>query len=425
MTIFLKNATYIDWETFKFSEKNIKVNEDPKNPLEFLDLIPDNLSSSDKVLDCTNKLVTKAFGCGHHHVYSALARGMGAPKKNPQNFYENLKYIWWTLDKSLDLEMIKSSALVTAISCAKRGATFVIDHHASPCAVEGSLETIAKAFDEVGVSHLLCYEMSDRDGVESRDSGLAETENYLKSKRDGLVGLHASFTVGDELLSKAVDLAEKYDSGIHVHVAEDHIDQENCLKDYNKRVVERFNDLGVLNFSKTIMSHCLHIDDNERSILRKSGVYIVHNADSNLKNAVGNFNGQNLGKNIMLGTDGMHSDMLRSAKSSFLIGQSIERLDFNFIYERFRKVHKYLSSNKFSGDEDNNLVILNYDSPTEINQDNFLGHFVFGIDSNNIESVISSGKLIVMDKKILTVDENEIYKNSHELGKKLWGKMAQ
>ena len=119
--------------------------------------------------------MTKSFAVGHHHVYSALARGMGAPKKNPENFVEILEYIWWTLDKCLDEEMIEYSALTTAIACAKAGSTFVIDHHASPFAVKNSMEIIGKAFDKVGVSHLLCYEISDRDGLEIAEQGLEET----------------------------------------------------------------------------------------------------------------------------------------------------------------------------------------------------------------------------------------------------------
>ena len=249
MSILLKNATYIDWKTLEFSQKNIFVEED-KSEIKFIDNI-DKIANNQNVdvLDCTGKYVTKSFGVGHHHVYSALSRGMGAPKKSPENFYEILQYVWWTLDKCLDLEMIESSALVTAIACAKAGSTFVIDHHASPFAVKGSLETIAKAFDKVGVSHLLCYEISDRDGVKIAKEGLSETEEYLKN-RQGLVGLHASFTVGDDTLEQAVNLMNTYNSGIHIHVAEDNYDQEFCMKKYGKRVVTRLNEFGVLKIGR-------------------------------------------------------------------------------------------------------------------------------------------------------------------------------
>jgi len=420
MAIYLKNATFIDWQTLKFKNSNIKVNLGINNGFEFINEIPLNLN--DEIIDCTGKYVTKSFVCGHHHIYSALARGMGAPKKNPENFYEILKYVWWTLDKCLDKEMIEASALTTAIACAKSGTTFVIDHHASPYAVEGSLEIIAKAFEKVGISHLLCYEISDRDGLEIANKGLAETENYLKNNQ-GLVGLHASFTVSNETLKKAVKLSEKYNSGIHIHVAEDKYDQKHCITNYKTNVIERLNNFGVLNSSKTILGHCLHLSENEKQIIKASKVWVVQNSESNLNNNVGYFDSRGLGNNIMLGTDGMHSDMLRSAKSAFYVGQGFDNIDYSGIYNRFRNAHKYLKLNNFSGDGDNNLVILDYDSPTEFNQNNFLGHFLFGIESKHVQHVIANGKLIVKDKKITTVNEDDILAFSRKESIKLWEKM--
>jgi len=424
MTILLKNATYIDWKTLEFSQKNILVQQD-NSSIQFINNDDEIASRSDiEVIDCTGKLVTKSFAVGHHHVYSALSRGMGAPKKNPDNFYDVLKYIWWTLDKCLDLEMIESSALVTAIACAKAGSTFVIDHHASPFAVKGSLETIAKAFDQVGISHLLCYEISDRDGYGKGKEGLDETESYLQN-RQGLVGLHASFTVNDDTLEQAVNLMNSTKSGIHIHVAEDLYDQDFCMKKYGKRVVDRLNEFGALKSSKTILGHCLHLDENEKDIIRNSPCWIVQNTESNLNNNVGYFNSQYLGRNIMLGTDGMHSDMLQSAKAAFFVGQGFDNITYPGIYERFRNVHRYISDNSFMGDGDNNLVVLDYNPPTEINQNNFLGHFVFGFTSNHVRDVISNGKLIVKNGEIRTVDEPQILKVSKERALRLWRKMQE
>jgi putative selenium metabolism protein SsnA len=424
MSILLKNATYIDWETLEFSQKNILIQQND-NTIQFIEnvkQIPKNHDTA--VLDCTGKLVTRSFAVAHHHAYSALSRGMGAPKKNPANFFEILQYVWWTLDKCLDLEMIESSALVTAIACAKAGSTFVIDHHASPFAVNGSLETISAAFNKVGVSHLLCYEISDRDGIKISEEGLDETESYLK-KHQGLVGLHASFTVGNDTLNKAVELMDRFNSGMHIHVAEDLYDQDFCLRKYGKRVVERLNESGVLKSSKTILGHCLHLEENEKDILRNSPSWVVQNTESNLNNNVGFFNGQHLGSNIMLGTDGMHSDMLQSAKAAFFSGQKYDNISYESAYRRLRNVHRYLSENNFTGDGDNNLVVLDYNTPTEINRDNFFGHFIFGINSNHVRDVISNGRLIVKNRQIQTVNEAEILKVSKECASRLWKKMQE
>ncbi|HME46509.1 MAG TPA: amidohydrolase family protein [Syntrophorhabdales bacterium] len=427
MTLYLKNATFVDWQSLELKNTCIAVEEGPQKGISFMAAVPsqDKLARGDRVLDCTGKLVTRSFGCGHHHIYSTLARGMPAPQKSPVNFVEILKYIWWHLDKCLDLEMIEASALASGIFCAKNGVTLIIDHHASPFAIKDSLFTIAKAFDRVGVSHLLCYEISDRDGQGPREAGLAETDAFLAAGYQGHVGLHASFTVGDDLLKKAIALAKKYNTGFHVHVAEDLADQEKTLARYGKRVVERLQQAGALDLKKSILSHCIHLSDHEKELMRKSGVWVAENIESNQNNNVGLANYKSISDNVLLGTDGMHSDMLRSAKAAFLTGQATEGIGFDEIYRRFRNVHRYAREFGVRGDTDNNLVVLNYDSPTEVTSDNFLGHFVFGIDSRHVSTVICQGKVIVEDGKVLTVDEGEVLAFAREMGKKLWSKMQQ
>jgi cytosine/adenosine deaminase-related metal-dependent hydrolase len=267
--------------------------------------------------------------------------------------------------------------------------------------------------------------MSDRDGEGPREQGLQETAQYLASGRQGHVGLHASFTVGDDLLQNAVALAHTHNTGIHVHVAEDKADQAACRQDHGKRVVERYRDTGLLDLQKSILAHCIHLDESEKELLRNSGVWIVQNVESNQNNNVGLANYAELGEHIMLGTDGMHSDMLRSARAAFLAGQAVEGIDFEGIYRRFRNAHAYIRRSGFSGDGDNNLVILDYNAPTEINADNFLGHFVYGLESGHVDSVVSGGQLVVKNKKLLTVDEDEILAFSREMGNKLWEKMKK
>lgn len=416
--ILLKNATYVDWQTLEFKLTNIVVEP---GRIQFVDsnYTP---NPSCNVIDCTRKIVTKSFVVGHHHAYSALSRGMGAPKYQPTNFYEILKYIWWTLDKCLSPEMVEYSGLTTAIACAKSGATFAIDHHASPFAIDGSLQILAKAFDKVGVGHLLCYEISDRDGLDIANQGLRETEKHL-IENQALVGLHASFTLSNDTLKQAAQLCKNYNSGVHIHVAEGISDQEHCVQTYNKRVVERLNDFGFLNSPKSILVHCLHLSDNERALIEKSPCWVTQNTDSNLNNNVGYFSAKGLGNNIMLGTDGMHSDMLHSLQSAYFVGQNFDPMSPAQAYQRLRNAHRYLASNGFKGDDESNLVILDYSSPTPITSDNFCGHMAFAMNSANVRDVISNGKLIVRNHELTTVDEEAIMQKSQELAKDLWKKM--
>jgi putative selenium metabolism protein SsnA len=419
--IVLKNASYIDWQTLDFKKTDIVVEEGMDAEIRFG---TEDVAKDATVIDCAGMIVMKSFVVGHHHAYSALSRGMGAPRKSPSNFYEILEYVWWTLDKALDKDMVEASAYATAIACAKAGSTFVIDHHASPNFIKGSLDIMAKAFDRVGLSHLLCYEITDRDGLDKAEAGLEETSDYLKH-RQGLVGLHASFTVGDASLKKAVDLMQSTRSGIHIHVAEDLYDQEHCVNHHEKRVVERLHEFGALDSSKTILGHCLHLSDGEREILNQSKAWVVQNTESNLNNNVGYFNSEGLGSNIMMGTDGMHSDMLRSAQQAFFVGQGFDSINYPESYRRFRNAHHYLSQNSFNGDGENNLVVMDYQSPTPIDKDNFLGHFIFGFQSADVKHLISNGKLILKDRQLQTVNESEILKFTRQQAKRLWEKMKK
>ncbi len=425
MTLFLKDATFLDWQSFEIKRTDLAVADGPQGEISFPKAQPTEaaLTPQDRLIDCAGKLVTKSFGCGHHHIYSTLARGMPAPRKIPENFNEILQYVWWHIDKRLDLEMIEASALASAVYCAKNGVTFIIDHHASPFAIKDSLSTIAKAFDQIGVAHMLCYEISDRDGEALREEGLAETDTFLAAGHQGHVGLHASFTVGDELLNKAVALAQKHHTGLHIHVAEDRADQEDALAKHGMRVVERLHRAGALELRTSIFPHCIHLSDTEKELIRQSGIWVAQNTESNQNNNVGLAGYASLTDNVMLGTDGMHCDMLRSAQAAFLAGQATESIGFDNIYQRFRNVHRYIRECGAHGDADNNLVILDYDAPTELTSNNFLGHFVYGLDARHVETVICQGRIIVENRVVTTVNEDEVLAFARDMGTKLWDKM--
>ncbi len=429
MSIYLKNATYVDWETLKFKTGIIKVNQGQNAGIEFVDAVPTAPTQGDEVVDVAGKIVTHAFACGHHHIYSGLAGGMPFPNKPMNNFVEILQHLWWNLDKKLDLDMIKASAYAVALGCAKNGVSFVIDHHASPLCIRDSLKTIADVLDEVGLSHILCVEHSDRDGEEALQNNLDETANYLEMAKthptyQGLVGLHASFTCGDSNLKRSMDLMEKFNSGLHIHVAEDLADESHCEQRYSKRVVERLNDFGALKSSKSIFAHCIHLNDSERAIMNAGKAYIAVNTDSNLNNRVGTFTSHGLNPDrIMLGTDGMYSNMMESAKTHYFVNHALENLQVPDAYARLRNVNRYIRENHFKGDGDNNLVILDPKMPTPLHEGNFLGHFFYGWNSSVVECMIAQGKFVLRDRQVATVNENEVLSFCRTQAERLWSKL--
>ena len=453
MTILLRDATYIDHESCEVWRGDLRVGEGWDGAVERLeDGAPPQ--PADTTIECAGRIVTRSFVVGHHHIYSALARGMPAPPRPPHNFREILELIWWRLDKALDDDMVRASAIAGAIDAAKAGTTMIIDHHASPNAAPGSLHAIAEELERVGLAHVLCYEMSDRDGAERRDAGLEETEAYLLSGGQGLVGMHASFTVGDELLSRCVAMADRFGTGLHVHVAEALSDEEHCQATYGKRCVERLRDAGALESGRPIHAHCIHLDDAEREIVRRSGVWVAQQTESNLNNAVGVLDAGALegrwdettqswsaasagagggsgggggagGGRVMIGTDGMNGDCLGAARATYLAAQRAEPggLSPAGAHRRLRAAHRYVAEAGFRGDGHNNLVVLGYAPSTPITQDNWPAHVVYGLSRADVETVISDGRVIVEAGRCTRIDEDECFEFAREQAQRLWSRL--
>lgn len=260
-------------------------------------------------------MVTTTHGlvCAHHHLYSTLARGMPAPPETPDNFRSVLEQIWWRLDAALDLDIVYWSAALGAAEALLSGTTAIIDHHESPFAIEGSLETIKRACDMVGIRSNLCYGITDRWSdrgtlqdvtpstamTRSARAGLEECERFIGSGGRGMVGVHASFTCSDESLSAASELASRLGVGVHIHVAEgpDDLDAGGRLE--------------PLAQDDWLLVHAVHLD-------RPLKGTIAHNPRSNMNNSVGYARPMRWGNRVVLGTDGIGADMLDEARISYV-----------------------------------------------------------------------------------------------------------
>ncbi|MEY4401151.1 MAG: hypothetical protein RL072_1016 [Actinomycetota bacterium] len=250
---------------------------------------------------------------GHHHLYSALARGMPAPRRSPRNFSDMLSLVWWRLDAALDLDTIYWSAKLGALEAVLAGTTCVIDHHESPRAIEGSLEIIDKACREVGIRVSACYGATDRwadDGSlhekvsplsrmsKGAQAGLDECDRHLSAGNRGMVGLHAAFTCSDETIEAASLLAKKHGVGVHVHVAEAVDDAVAGAR------LERHST------DDWLLVHTVHLDRPLRG-------RIAHNPRSNMNNGVGYAKPTTKANKVLLGSDGIGSDMAEESRLAY------------------------------------------------------------------------------------------------------------
>jgi cytosine/adenosine deaminase-related metal-dependent hydrolase len=192
---------------------------------------------ADTRIDCRDCLVIPGNVCAHTHLYSALARGMPYRLAPPRDFVEILRRVWWRLDRGLDEASIRASALVGGMEALLSGTTTLIDHHASPNAIDGSLDVVADALSRLGIRSVLAYEVTDRDGPERAVAGILENRRFAARVRAGsvplarsMIGAHASFTLSEDTLGACADAAAATGTGIHVHVAEDAADEEDTAR---------------------------------------------------------------------------------------------------------------------------------------------------------------------------------------------------
>ncbi|MCB0981561.1 MAG: amidohydrolase family protein [Acidimicrobiaceae bacterium] len=243
--------------------------------------------------------VTPGLVCGHHHLYSALARGMPAPPVQPTGFLQILEQVWWRLDVALDEEMIRWSATLGAMEALMCGTTAIVDHHESPSCIEGSLSVIADACAEVGVRTNLAYGVTDRHGADGARRGLAENERFLRAGGRGMVGVHASLTCTDDTLAAAAGLAADLGVGVHIHVAEGREDATAGAR------------LEGLARDDWWLVHCVYLD-------RDLPGTIAHNPRSNMNNSVDYARPAARSNPVALGTDGIGADMLEEARLAYV-----------------------------------------------------------------------------------------------------------
>ncbi|MEG3067723.1 MAG: putative aminohydrolase SsnA [Syntrophaceticus schinkii] len=374
----------------------------------------------------------------HMHLYSTFARGMALKDAPPTNFIEILERLWWRLDKALTLEDVYYSALIPMIDCIKNGTTTIVDHHAGAYSIKGSLDTIAKAAQEVGLRTCLAYEVSDRDGAQIMQDGIEENIAAIKKYRgkEGLLsatfGLHASLTLSDATLAACREAEKEVGSGFHIHVAEGLKDVEDSLARSGKRVVERLADNGILG-PNTIAVHCVHVTEKEISILKETGAMVVHNPESNMGNAVGCSPVGDLmaaGVTVGLGTDGYTSDMFESLKVANLIrrhasgdpGAGWVEVP-GMVFENNRQILSRFYPHPVGRLEPGayaDIILVDYQAPTPLLRDNWFGHLLFGFNGGLVDTTIVGGKVVMQGRQIASVDEALIAERARNLAASLW-----
>ena len=393
-------------------------------------------------IDASGKVAIPGLINCHTHLYSAFARGLTKARPS-RDFLSVLRNLWWRLDSALTTEDCYYSALIALIDSIRHGATTVIDHHASPGAVGGSLDAIACAVRETGLRACLCYEVSDRDGIRAARKGLAENVRFIRRCQacDGahlraLFGLHASFTLSDGTLAEAAGLGHDLQTGFHIHAAEAQADQRATRRASRTGVVERLKRFGILG-KRSIAAHCVHVSRREMGSLAETGTAVAHNPQSNLNNAVGIADVIEMARRgvvVGLGTDAMTTNMLEELRAALWaqrLASGIPSAGFDEVASALFVGNARVAGRIFglrfgeirrgcAGD----VAIFDYDPPTPLVSANALSHVLFGLSQAHVDTTIVGGRVLMEHKRLkLDIDEARVNARSRELARNLWQRL--
>jgi putative selenium metabolism protein SsnA len=394
----------------------------------------------DETVDCGGAVLMPGFVNGHTHLYSVLAAGMPAPPHAPHDFHEILKYIWWRLDRAHTLESVRTSGAIGALAAIRCGTTTLIDHHASPNASGGSLLALEEGISAVGCRAVLCYETTCRNNKLEHWDGLAENERFIRrcqersdGKFAGMVGAHASFTLDDEALSNCVDLARTLSVGVHIHAAEDPIDERNTLSWHGYRLLDRFEHHGLLDLTGTIIAHGTHFTDADVARINEhqATLTMAHNPRSNMNNAVGYAAPARYTKPPMLGTDGIGADLWNEARVALFKSNDAGRpLAFSRPLEMIGQSARYASQalgvklGVLEVGAAADLVLTNYRPATPLTSENVGGHLIFALGPEFVRDVMIDGWWVLRNGHVVTCDEASERAAAAEISRGLHERMA-
>lgn len=392
----------------------------------------------DEQVDCAGCVLLPGLVNGHAHLYSALALGMPPPPRTPGNFNEILEFVWWRLDRALDVDSIETSGTIGALDAARCGTTTLIDHHASPEYIADSLDALEQGVRRVGLRAVLCYETTDRHGRAAAQAGIAENRRYLRKVSEradgwfaGLAGAHASFTLEEETLEELGHLAEEFATGVHIHVAEDPYDEAHCRAQQNISLMERLARHGVLR-PASIFAHGTHLAPEAVVRANEVGVTIAHCPRSNMNNAVGYAPTGAFECPVLLGTDGIGGDMFTEAKHAWFkacdggagLGPAAI-VDMLATSARRASQALGVTLGKLEVGAVADVVITDYLPPTPLTSDNLPGHFIFGMGPQHVRDVIVDGHWLLRGREICSCNETEARHASVPVAKDLWERMAK
>lgn len=361
---------------------------------------------SDEVVNGEGKIILPAFYNMHTHSPMVLFRGVGEDK----NLFDWLQTDIWPLEEKLTGDNVYIATRMAILEMIKSGTVLFNDMYSF-------MPDIERAVKEMGVKALIScvgFDLFNPQMTEERKKIMnqfmetpATTDRVFKT-----VSCHAVYTVSEDLLQFSRDLAKKYNTFLHIHLAETEKEVSDCIEKTGLTPAQYLDKLGLLT-NKTILAHCVWLNETDRKIIKERGCLIAHCPTSNLKLNSGQMpfnNYTNEGLKISLGTDGassnnslsMFSEMKLAALSAK--GQSHDitagSVD-NILNATYKNPAEFLGIDSGVIQEGKIADFMLLDAHNTLTQpQKFIkSHLVYSIDSSCVSDVCCNGCFILKDKK--------------------------
>lgn len=429
MSILIKNATIItqnmkrevlkNTDVFIEDNKITRIGRELKEKAEF-------------GIDARNKLILPGLVNTHTHLAMTLFRGY----VDDMNFWEAWPSRVWPREAKLKAGDVYWGSLLGCLEMIKSGTTCFADMYFF-------MDETAKAVKESGMRANLSYGMIDLGNAKKREKELKVGEEFVKSYNNSAerrircsFGPHAPYTCSKELLEKTIALAKKYDVLVQIHLSETRKEVFDCIKQFGMRPVEYLDSIKFLN-NRIIAAHCVWLTKQETKILGKKKVNVSHNPVSNMKLAGGGVPPiPEMVKNdvcVTFGTDGAVSNNSLNLIETMKVGallQKTHRWDarvlnaqqaLDFATVNGAKALK-LEAGSIATGKLADIVMFDLKSPNLIPAHNLVSNIVYSADPSSISDVIINGRIVLEDRKILTVNENEILEKAQKVAFDLMGR---
>lgn len=387
--------------------------------------------SADKVIDANGMVALPGFVNCHTHAAMTLLRSYADDLPLMQWLSERI----WPLEDRLTGDDVYWGTMLCVLEMIKSGTTTFADMYFF-------MNDVAKAVEQSGIRASLSRGMigvapTAQMALEESEAFVREWHGKAGGRITTMVGPHAPYTCPPAYLEKVMELAGRYEVGIHIHLAETQQEVNDIRKEYGKSPIAHVNALGLLDFP-VLGAHCVHVSPEDISIMKEKDVRVAHNPESNMKLASGIAPVPQMlaaGLTVGLGTDGAASnnnlDMLEEMRSAALL-HKVSTMDPTAIPSYKALEMATVNGARTLGLEGEigvlqpghkaDVILIDFEQPHLYPRHDVIAHTVYAAQSSDIKTVIIDGRIIMENRRVLTMDETEILKKVQERALKLTGR---